>query len=67
MSYYDLRLAAIETATHELSQLHANGIIAKEWAEFSHIQQAHWLVIDDQNIARCKRWLETGNNKDAWA
>lgn len=37
------------------------------WAEFSNIQHASSLIVDEESMERFKKWLESGDDKDAWS
>ena len=42
-------------------------ITEEQWIEFSEIQCAVYLVVDDQSVSRCQEWIKSGNDEDAWS
>lgn len=38
-----------------------------KWLEFSEIQEATCLEKDSAAIKRFEKWLESGNDEDAWS
>lgn len=42
-------------------------ILAILWREFSIIQQAEWIIVDEQSAERFYAWFVSGDAADAWA
>ena len=38
-----------------------------KWGEFSNIQQASFLIVNEEGLRRFVTWMETGNDDDAWS
>ncbi len=38
-----------------------------DWLAFSEIQLATCLVVDDESVARFRKWRTTNNPDDAWS
>ncbi len=38
-----------------------------DWLAFSEIQHASRLVVDDESVARFRKWRTTHNSDDAWS
>lgn len=38
-----------------------------KWVEFSNIQQADFLIVNEEGMRRFVKWMETGNSDDAWS
>jgi hypothetical protein len=36
------------------------------YTEFCNIQAANWLVVDKESMDRFKKWIETGDELEAW-
>ena len=37
-----------------------------KWKEFSNIQKAEYLIIDEDSVSRFYVWLNTKEDEDAW-
>lgn len=37
------------------------------YIEFCNIQQAEWLLVDDESLERFFNWLATGDDDEAWS
>lgn len=42
-------------------------ITEEQWERFSEIQCAEYLVVDDESISRCREWIKSGDDEDAWS
>ncbi len=42
-------------------------ITEEQWKRFSEIQHATYLIKDTESMARCRKWLESGDDEDAWS
>ena len=41
-------------------------ITEEQWKKFSEIQYATYLHVDRESVERCRGWLKSGNDEDAW-
>ncbi len=39
----------------------------EKWLEFSNLQAANELIVDESSVCRFYVWLKTGDPEDAWS
>jgi hypothetical protein len=42
-------------------------ITETQWREFSEIQHATFLIVDEESLVRYRLWEASGDDEDAWS